>query len=60
MMAEQDLGICRKCGWEWPIGTGDASVYANKHGSRHEITKPPSLVCPFCGSSKVKIKKEQA
>jgi len=60
MASTQDLGLCLKCGWEWPIGVvGDASVYANKRGSEQDITKQPSLKCPFCGSSRVKIEKEE-
>lgn len=60
-MAEtQDLGECKKCGWEWPIAVvGDASVYGNKRGSKGDVTRPPSLRCPFCGSANVKIKKER-
>jgi len=59
MTETQDLAICRKCGWEWTPGAGDVTVYGNRHGNRNDITKPPGLQCPFCGSSRIRIKKEE-
>lgn len=52
----QDLGHCQQCAFEWVIG--DASLFAPKKASRHDGTKPAAMQCPFCGSGKVKIKKE--
>jgi DNA-directed RNA polymerase subunit RPC12/RpoP len=59
MAATQDLAVCKRCGWEWTPGAGDVSAYGSKHGGRQDITKQPSLKCPFCGSSRVKIEKEK-
>jgi DNA-directed RNA polymerase subunit RPC12/RpoP len=55
----EDWARCLKCGWEWPIGTGDASAYGKKHGSKGDIKNPPSVRCPFCGSGRWKEFKEK-
>lgn len=47
----EDWARCKKCGWEWPIGAGDDDAYANKRGSRRDITRPASVTCPLCQSS---------
>lgn len=56
MTQTQDWGRCKRCGWEFPIGAGDASAYGNLHGTKK---KPAAVRCPLCGSADWKTFKEK-
>ena len=56
MSRKQDIGRCKRCGFQWVIG--DARLAYRKRASGESGRKRRSIQCPLCQHGDIRIEKE--